>query len=70
MFLNPWKKMRDFPKIINLDGNGNMASKLVPKDDLVNMKTIEESITKTNTPDSNDLLLRKIFMIPFRTPLA
>lgn len=58
MYLNPWKRIRDFAEIINLDGKGNIASKLVHRDDLVNIETIGESVTTLNTPHSNNLLLR------------
>lgn len=53
-FLNPWKKLRHLPKIIDFDVNGNMVSKVVSKNDFINVKTVLKPAKKQRTPNSND----------------
>lgn len=43
MFRSPWKKLQDFPKIIDFDTSGNMVTKLVSTDDFINIQTAVDS---------------------------
>lgn len=55
MFLNPWKRIRGLPKIIDLDKNGNMVTKRVSVDDIINIKTVMDSNTVLNAAYSNNV---------------
>lgn len=52
-FLNPWKTIRAFPKIIDMDENGNMVTRVAFADDFISMKTVTDSIKEPNAPNSN-----------------
>lgn len=58
MFLNPWKRIRGLPKIIDLDKNGNMVTKRVSADDFINVKTVMDSKTVPNAANSNNVQVK------------